>query len=287
MRYTGHGSSMRRVRLQSSARIAFLVSLFPSVIVCAAAGTTPPYLGLPAGATVLEEAPVPTGAHAHRALILWVMTVNNLPVEDGSKLSDEDVGGCPGETIGHGYNAPTRVSLVDTESKRVLNSVAVKLDDADEYPVPVWVRPGFAYATRAPLTHGWARPHIFTFKDFNGDGKALEFALYVMESCNGPLTMVMGYSERQDRVIVYDFVLTGNSSGQPATPQRWMYRFAAHEPIAPMHWKYDEWYNSGLSQEWEFRFVPDDEKFEGTTVITDSATKLRNIINPRVRNVFH
>ena len=44
-----------------------------------------------------------------------------------------------------------------------------------------------------------------------------------------------------------------------------MYRFTYHKPIAPMHWHYDEWYNTGEREEWDFRYVPDRERFEGTT----------------------
>jgi hypothetical protein len=93
--------------------------------------------------------------------------------------------------------------------------------------------------------------------------------------------MVMGYSERQDRVIVYEFLLHEKSSANRAVPQIWMYRLAAHKPVAPMHWQYDEWYNSGVHETWGFQYVPARERFEGTTIITDSATDLRNLRKAR------
>ena len=46
-----------------------------------------------------------------------------------------------------------------------------------------------------------ARPTILWLKDYNGDGKAFEFALFEAEACMGLQTTLIGYSEKQDRVI--------------------------------------------------------------------------------------
>ncbi len=243
------------------------------------AALKPPYAGLPKNAVVLEEESLPDWAHEHRALVLWVVAPSDKPLADRADLDERGEADytCPDQTRGHFYTAPTRVSLVDTETKRVINTVRVMLGAADQYDIPFWIRTGFPYAVRRPLKNGSGKPHIFALRDFNGDGKALEFAFYFMESCNGPLTMVMGYSELQDRVIVYEFLLREKSSAKPAAAQSWMYRFAAHPPIAPMYWRYTEFYNSGFSETWNFRYVPELERFEGTTLFMDSATTLRNL----------
>lgn len=256
--FRGIAARLKSVRLFFF--VLFLASLAP-------AAPKPRYAGLPDGAVLLEEEPLPVWAHPHRALILWVLASAHKPLEDQSSLGERDEEyTCPDETSGHYYRAPTRVSLVDTQSMQVRNTVPVMLTPADEYPIPFWIRPGFAYKVSGPLKQGSGKPHILALTDFNGDGQALEFAFYVMESCNGPLTMVMGYSERQDRVIVYEFLLTAKSSDKPPVAQSWMYRFAAHKPVAPMHWQYSELYNSGWREEWDFRYVPDRERFEGTTL---------------------
>ena len=52
-----------------------------------------------------------------------------------------------------------------------------------------------------------------------------------MEACNGPLTMLMGYSERQDRVIVYDFHLNPATQWEPTGPRQWMYRVTFRKPV--------------------------------------------------------
>jgi len=64
--------------------------------------------------------------------------------------------------------------------------------EVDECDIPFRIRSGYFYEVRGPLKHGAGKPHILALKDFNRDRKALEFALYVMESCNGPMTMVLG-----------------------------------------------------------------------------------------------
>jgi hypothetical protein len=87
--------------------------------------------------------------------------------------------------------------------------------------------------------------------------------------------VALGYSQRQDRVIIYEFLLHGNLSGDQDVPQMWMYRFTFRKPIAMMHWRYDDWYNSGRHVKYEFRYVPEQEHFEGTVLITDSDTDLK------------
>jgi hypothetical protein len=254
-------------------RSAFWVLFLTSLTLAA---PKPPYAGLPDGAVLLEQEPLPIWAHPHRALVLWVLAPADKPLEDQSLLGEGDTEyTCADLTTGHFYLAPTRVSLVDTQSMQVRNTAPVMLTAIDQYPIPFWIRSGFVYEVPGQLKQGSGKPHILALQDFNGDGKALEFAFYVMESSNGPLTMVMGYSERQDRVIVYEFVLQDKSSDKPAVAQSWMYRFAAQRPIAPMHWQYSECYNSGWREEWDFRYIPDRERFEGTTLKAAGCTDLR------------
>lgn len=75
------------------------------------------------------------------------------------------------------------------------------------------------------------------------------------------MTMVLGYSQRQDRVIRYEFLLG-------AEPQYWMYKFTFEHPVEPFHWHYIEEYNSGLRETYDFRYSLDRERFEGTVVST-------------------
>jgi hypothetical protein len=165
---------------------------------------------------------------------------------------------------------------VDTQSGRVLNTVPVKLGGIDELDIPFLIRSGYYYDVPGPLQGGVGKPHLLALRDFNGDGNALEFVFYFMESCAGPQTMVLGYSQRQDRVILYKFLLRDQSSGKEEA-EVWMLRFTFQKPVSPMHWHYEDSYNSGRSIKYDFRYVPARERFEGTKLDTDAATNLRNL----------
>lgn len=220
------------------------------------------YNGLPDGAVILDQEAVPAWAHPNRRLLFWVLP------PPGSPLSPQDMDGeieytCPVEASGHSRLLPARVSLADTRARRIVNTIPVKITAQDEYDVPLRIRPGYFYEVPGPLEGGEGKPHILALHDFNDDGKALEFAFYYMESCNGPLTMLMGYSERQDRVITYEFLLKPGSPWERPGPREWMYRVTFRKPIEKMHWRYIDEYNSGARIEYDFRYQPDRERFQG------------------------
>jgi hypothetical protein len=244
-----------------------------------------PYAGLPDGAVLLEEQSLPVWAHADRALVLWVWPSQDKPLHWRERFAeigaipeeDEDGYTCPEQATGHShfYRTRTRVSLVDTRSRQVLNTMPVQLGGIDEFDIPFLIRPGYFYEVLGQPPQGAGKPHILALKDFNGDGKALEFAFYWMESCTGPQSMVFGYSQRQDRVILYQFLLRDQSSGKQGA-EIWMLRFTFQKPISRMHWRYDDWYNTGDDIKYDFRYVQERERFEGTKLDTDAATNQRN-----------
>jgi len=241
--------------------VGLLMTVF-GVPFAAVQGQSASYNGLPDGAVVLDQEAVPAWAHPDRRLLFWVLPPTKSP------LSPQDITGeieytCPAQTSAHFRQLPARVSLVDTRTKKVVNTIPVKISARDEYDVPLRIRPGYYYEVRGPLKGGEGKPRILALHDFNDDGKALEFAFYVMESCSGPLTMLMGYSQRQDRVIVYDFLFSPAASWEPPGPRQWMYRVTFRKPIERMHWRYVDEYNSGVHVEYDFRYLPDRERFEG------------------------
>jgi hypothetical protein len=162
------------------------------------------YSGHPAGAVILDQEPIPSWAHQDRRLLFWVLPPISRPLTPADVVGDLEYT-CPVQTSGHARLLPARVSLVDTRARKIVNTIPVKISARDEYDVPLRIRPGYYYEVRRPLKRGEGKPHIFSLHDFNDDGRALEFAFYYMESCNGPLTMLMGYSEQQDRVTTYEF----------------------------------------------------------------------------------
>ena len=220
------------------------------------------YSGLPDGAAILDQEAIPDWAHPDRRLLFWVVPPPSRPLTPQDLTGDLEYT-CPDQTSGHARLLPARVSLVDTSARKIVNTIPVKNSARDEYYVPLRIRRGYYYEVRRPLKRGEGEPHILALHDFNGDGKALEFAFYVMESCNGPLTMLMGYSQRQDRVIAYEFSFKPAATWEPPGPREWMYRFTFRKPIEKMHWHYIDEYNSGVRVEYDFRYQPDRERFEG------------------------
>lgn len=234
-------------------------------------------------AVLLEEQRLPDWARADRALVLWVLAPSDKLLQGRTLLDETDSTPeaeydytCPEQSHGHFYRAPTRVSLVDMGTKSVINTVRVMLTSKDEYDIPFSIRPGYLYKVPGPLHDGTGKPHILRLRDLNGDGKPLEFCLFVMESCTGPDTMVLGYSQRQDRVVVYSFHLAGRLWDKENPVTTWMDRFVMQKPISVMHWSYDFWYNSGKHVAFDFRYIPKRERFEGIVRTGDSATDLLN-----------
>ncbi|MGH9903633.1 MAG: hypothetical protein ACRD68_17640, partial [Pyrinomonadaceae bacterium] len=79
--------------------------------------------GLPAGALIVETRPLNAEGRADRALVLWMLRPSKNP-----RATHDDQYTCPEETRGHYYSGPTRVSLIDTAARRVINTVKITPD---------------------------------------------------------------------------------------------------------------------------------------------------------------
>jgi hypothetical protein len=228
-----------------------------------------PY-GLPAGALVVEERRLELKDGKARALVLWMLRPKKVPFEGG----DDEIYACPDETRGSYYSGPARVSLVDTAARRVVNTVRVTQEydeGADEFDLPYSIRRGNRYYHVEGVPEGKAgRPQIMYLRDYNGDGEALEFALYDAEACMGLATSLFGYSVKRDRVIQYPLHVEESDGGSKKSVRvrYWMDYLFAKEPIEPGHWKYEIDYRGrgGTLDKHELRYNPRLERFEGTVV---------------------
>jgi hypothetical protein len=74
-----------------------------------------------------------------------------------------------------------------------------------------------------------------------GDGKAWEFALFDARACMGLATALIGYSERQDKVIQYQTHLVVNDSKgkRSSTTEYWTDYLFSEKPTRPGSWKYE------------------------------------------------
>jgi hypothetical protein len=152
--------------------------------------------GLPPGALIVETGKLPI---RKRTLVLWMLN----PKRNPNGYKPDDIYTCPDQSRGSYYSGPTRVSLINSATNSVINTLIVK-EDEDSFDLPYAIRRGYYYRVDAPTRKGVeAKPTIIWLKDYNGDGKAFEFALFEAEACMGLQTTLIGYSEKQDRVIQY------------------------------------------------------------------------------------
>jgi len=221
-----------------------------------------PY-GLPAGALVLEERPLELEGGKTRALVLWMLRPKRYP-----RGSDE-IYTCPEETRGSFYRGPARVSLVDTAARRVVNTLKVIQDYShgeDEFDIPYRIR-GSYYHVPGVAGGREGRPTILHLKDFNGDGRAHEFALFDALACMGLETALFGYSVKQDRVIQYPVRLETEYAGEKTTETlNWADYFFAKMPAPDGLRRYDVDYRgrNGTLDSYVVSYNAEAERFEGT-----------------------
>jgi hypothetical protein len=228
---------------------------------------TPKY-GLPAGARVIEVQSLESSGHPDRALALWMVRPKKNPFSG----DPDDSYMCPDETRGSCYSGPTRVSLIDATTNRVINTVKV-IDvhlHKDTFDVPYAIRRNDYYHVEGePHRNGERKARVMFLKDHNGDGKALEFALFDAPFCMGLATTLIGYSEARDKVIQYQIGLEVIEGQKRFTDvSRWADYLFAEQPIKPGYWKYEIDYRGrgGSLDKYEIRYDAKTERFQGKLV---------------------
>jgi hypothetical protein len=237
---------------------------------------------LPSGAVIIGEQPLRSENPPDRALILWMVNPAKNPSD--AQADPEAPYTCPDETRGSCYSGPTRVSLLNTTTRTVINTVEIKdghfegvdglESKADSFAIPYAIRKGYYYHVEddgdAP-EGAEMKARVMWLKDYNGDGKALEFALFDAANCMGLLTTLIGYSEWQDRVIQYQVYLEVEGDGGHRTELlSWCDYLFSEKPMSPGRWKYEIDYRGrgGSLDKYEIRYDAQHEMFVGTLVWT-------------------
>lgn len=225
--------------------------------------------GLPADALIIETQPV----GSKRALMLWMLNPTKHPRGEANEFYS-----CPEETRGSYLSGATRVSLVDTELHRIINTVKIKEyddgtneedNDGDEFDIPYQIHAGSYYHVEGVADGQEGKPTIMWLKDYNGDGKATEFALFDAEACMALSTILVGYSERQDKVIQYPIRLTVQDEGKRSIEvSNWATYLFSKKPQRPGYWSYEIDYRgrAGTLDKYEIRYNEQAERFEGVVV---------------------
>ncbi len=222
---------------------------------------------LPPGAKILEIRSI-AQIRPNRTLVLWMLN----PAKNPSGFAADETYPCPADTRGSYYSGPTRVSLWDTGKNRIINTIQVQdihFDGKDTFDIPYKIRKGLYYYVREAKEGVEEKPVILLLKDYNGDGKALEFALFDAPFCMGLETALIGYSEAQDRVMQYQIALKATHGGkQTIEISQWLDYLFSKKPIAPGHWKYDVDYRGrgGWLEQYDIHYNARTERFEGTLV---------------------
>lgn len=230
---------------------------------------------LPPGAVVIERATV----RSDRELVLWMVKPKKF---DRGPNSKDNPYTCPERTRGHHYIGPTRVSLVEPATKRVLNTVLIHPYKEDSFDVPYRIVPDYYYSVPGAKPGEEGQPKLLDLRDFNGDGLPLEAAFYEAQACMGLLTTLVGYSPKRDRVIQYPVFLNIHSRDihedhGPVGPTRhrterqsWVQYMFLEKPQTPGHWRYKIDFSGRLGPilDFDIRYDPARERFHGTVAET-------------------
>lgn len=218
------------------------------------------------GATIIETQSITP----NRSLILWMVRPTQNPRD-----TPADPYTCPEYTRGSYSSGPTRVSLIDLQTRKVINTVKISPEPgegADEFDIPYSIRPDFYYHVEGAAKETEGKPTVMCLRDYNGDGKAWEFALFDAQACMGLATTLIGYSERQDKVVQYEvrLAVTNSKRKRSVTTELWTDYLFSKKPATPGSWKYEIDYRGrgGSLDKYEIHYDKNAERFEGKLVET-------------------
>lgn len=222
---------------------------------------------LPQGAVVLESRKLQLTNQKSRTLVIWMLSPKKNPLN----YSKDELYSCPDQTRGSHYSGPARVSLIETATGRIINTIKVSSYDSeagDTLDLPYDIRRGYYYQVNVVSRRtGQGKPSIMKLLDYNGDRKALEFVLFDAPACMGLQTALIGYSEKQDKVIQYPVELNLNEQGKQS---KWTTLWADYlfntKPKRTGYWNFEVDYRGrgGSLDKWEVNYNVAEEKFEGT-----------------------
>ena len=252
-------------------KLAFLTSCLFIAATSSALNNESKYR-LPSDALIIEEQSLKPEGCGDRTLILWMIKPAPHPNEYGS----DDLYTCPDKTRGSYYSGPTRVSLIDTKTKSLINTIEIKQEyygGEDSFDLPYAIRAGYYYKVKGnPKKGEEVKPTLIWLRDYNGDGKPLEFALFDALACMGLPTTLIGYSAQQDKVIQYEIIVQVKGNNEQRTEvSRWCDYLFSKKPEAQGYWKYEINYRGrgGALVKYEIRYNATKERFEGTEYLEE------------------
>lgn len=216
----------------------------------------------PANTVILEQQTVT----ANRQLVLWMNNPSQHP-----RGEDEEIYTCPDETRGSYYSGNVNVSLIDLKSKKIINTIEIAghgvFGDNNNLDIPYWIHRGY-YEVPKIDERKEGKPLLLNFKDYNNDGKSHEFPLFDAVSCMGLPSTLIGYSQKQDKVIQYQTEL---KTSEGTAKSFWVDYFFIQKPDEKGVWKYEIDYRGrgGTLDRYEIKYNRNTEMFSGTRISTE------------------
>jgi hypothetical protein len=208
---------------------------------------------LPKSALILEKRMVT----ANRKMVLWM----NHPTKHPRSPDEDDQYTCLEFTRGHYYSGTAKVSLINTATKHLINTINIQPDELD---LPYLIQRDFYYIVPKIGKRKEGKPVLMNLKDYNNDGKAREFVLFDLSiGCGDLATTLIGYSEKQDKVIQYQRELKTDND---IYKEYWVDILFLHHPNKQGVWKYEIDYRgqAGALNKYEIRYDKKREIFYGT-----------------------
>lgn len=255
-------------RTQALIKVAFLFGCL--LVFAVPSGAQSNIRGFPGDAVILERRSLLPSVRANREIVLWMIKPSKSP----TNYEPDDIYTCPDQSRGSHYSGPTRVSLINSATNTIINTLKIANeyeDGQDSFDLPYAIRRGYYYRVES-LKKGEIKPTIIWLRDYNGDGKALEFAFFDAVACMGLQTTLIGYSTKQDRVIRYPIELEViEGAKRSSRTSLWADYLFNQKPRRPGYWKYEIDYRgrAGTLNKWEVRYNAAREKFEGKLTIVE------------------
>lgn len=231
---------------------------------------------LPNGGVVLEKVRVTP----QREMILWMESPRRHPREPVDEIYT-----CPENSRGHYYTGVTFVSLVDTRTKKIKQTLELVSDGAESgfnvLDLPYLIRRAGYYDVPKIDKNGEGKPVLMKLADYNGDGRRHEFALFDSIACMGLETTLVGYSVKRDAVMQYEVELkTSDGTGKTM----WVDYLFGHKPDKRGVYKYQVDYRgrAGALEKYEIRYDAGKEMFFGSreSVYDDEVPEIREKERP-------
>lgn len=211
---------------------------------------------IPANATIIETRHL----SKTRKLALWMQSPEKHP-----RFPDDGIYTCPDATRGHYYTGIANVSLINTKTKKVVNTIGIQgngiSSEENRMDLPYLIKPGYYRVSKVGKS-GEGKPTLIDLKDLNNDGKPHEFAIFDAQACMGLQTALIGYSEKRDKVMQYQTEL---KTAEGTSLLYWVDYFFAHEPNKNGTWEYQVDYRGrgGKLDRYQIRYDAKREAFFG------------------------